>query len=112
VFHINKPNAVADLIRSALAYAAAWIGVVATYVMRKPAFGAFRPILACGFDLMNTPLGEIPSGNIHYLFCQLDVTGRYGFDPAATRLLENLCVYAASLSATARRKARTAVVAD
>lgn len=71
-------------------------GIVATWVIRKPQYGSFRPILDCGFDLMNSPLLESMRGKGRLLFCQLDVTSRYGTDPAATTLVHNMFDYMTS----------------
>lgn len=71
-------------------------GIASTWVIRKPQYGAFRPILDCGFDLMNTPLMEGTRGKGRLLFCQLDVTSRYGTDPVATTLVHNLLDYLTS----------------
>jgi hypothetical protein len=71
-------------------------GIVATQVIRKPQYGAFRPILDCGFDLMNSPLLEGTQGRGRLLFCQLDVTSRYGTDPVATTLVQNMLDYLTS----------------
>ncbi len=64
--------------------------MVASVVVRKPAFGDFLPILDCGFNLLNTPLLELRKGRGRVLLCQMDVTSRYGSDPVATRLVNNL----------------------
>jgi beta-galactosidase len=65
-------------------------GVVATYVYRKPHYAPFVPILECGFDLVDSPLMEAQLGRGRVVVCQLDVTSRYGVDPVATRLVDNL----------------------
>ena len=69
---------------------------VATYVIKKPQVGASRPLVDCGFDLLETPLLETARGKGRIVFCQLDVTNRYGRDPAATRLVDNLFAYLSS----------------
>lgn len=71
-------------------------GVVTSYMIEKPMASPLLSIAECGFDLNYTPLAEIREGRGTILLCQMDVTGRYGVDPAATRLMENLLVYAAS----------------
>ncbi len=65
-------------------------GIVAGYVFEKPCYGSFRPILVGGYDLKEAALIEMRSGRGRAIFCQVDVTDRYGFDPAATRLLDNM----------------------
>jgi len=69
---------------------------VATYVIEKPQLGACRALVDCGFDLLETPLLEVVRGKGRMIFCQLDVTNRYGVDPVATRLTDNLLAYLAS----------------
>ncbi len=66
---------------------------VATYVIQKPMRGAFRALVDSGFDLMDTPLLESCRGKGRIIFCQLDVTKRYGVEPAATRIVDNLLAY-------------------
>jgi len=66
---------------------------VATYVFERPQIGAARAILVCGFDLMETPLLEVARGDGRILFCQLDVTNRYGKDPIATAIARNIFAY-------------------
>jgi Glycosyl hydrolases family 2 len=66
---------------------------VATYVIQKPMFGAFRALIDCGFDLMDTPLLESCIGKGRFIFCQMDVTNRYAIDPAATQLVDNIFAY-------------------
>ncbi|MDH7569747.1 MAG: hypothetical protein QHJ73_09190, partial [Armatimonadota bacterium] len=69
---------------------------VATYVIEKPQTGACRALLDGGFDLMETPLLECAVGRGRILFCQVDVTSRWGTNPVATRLAENLLSYLAA----------------
>lgn len=71
-------------------------GIVASYVIPKPQRGNFRVILACGFDLRQTPLAEYFIGRGRLLVMQLDATARYGKDPVATRLLRNALSYMAA----------------
>lgn len=66
---------------------------VATYVIQKPMKGAFRSLIDSNFDLMYTPLLESCKGKGRLLFCQLDVTNRYGIDPVATRIVDNMLSY-------------------
>ena len=65
-------------------------GMVAGNVIRKPSFGAFKTIVDCGFNLMFSALMEYKCERAYLLFCQLDVTSRYGADPVATRLVDNM----------------------
>ena len=51
-------------------------GIVATYVYRKPHYSAFKPILECGFDLIQSPLLEARFGKGGVTLCQVDVTPR------------------------------------
>lgn len=60
-------------------------GNVVSVAIETPQRGAFRPLIECGFDLAYTPLLEWRHGRGRVLFCQLDLTGRVGLDPAATR---------------------------
>ncbi len=62
-------------------------GVAATFVYRKPHYAPFRPVLECGFDLVDSPLIEGQWGAGRILLCQVDVTSRYGVDPVSTRLV-------------------------
>ena len=66
-------------------------GIVAGCTIRRPSRGAFRTIVSCGFNLEGAALLEEhrPNGG-RTIWCQLDVTSRYGKDPAATRLVDNL----------------------
>lgn len=65
-------------------------GVVCSFMIEKPHVGAAKPIAECGFDLDYTPLLEVKEGKGRLIFCQLEVCNRYGLDPAATRLANNL----------------------
>lgn len=67
--------------------------IVATYVIEKPQMGCFMPILDCGFDLLETPLIEFTKNKGRIIFCQLDVTNRYGYDPVATKIVNNIFNY-------------------
>lgn len=68
---------------------------VATFLLAKPESVAARAIVDGGFDLAKAGLVEIDEGAGRLLLCQLDVTARYGRDPVATRLVDNLLRYAA-----------------
>lgn len=65
-------------------------GMVAGNVIRKPAWGNFTAHVDCGFNLMHAALLEGRRGHGLVVFCQLDVSNRYGRDPAATLLVNNL----------------------
>ena len=65
-------------------------GIVATYVYVKPHYAPFRPVLQCGFDLVQSPLLEARCGRGSITLCQVDVTPRYGADPVSTALVDNL----------------------
>ncbi len=65
-------------------------GIVSGNVIRKPSYGNFQTIVDSGFNLMFASLMELRKGHGLVLFCQLDVTSRYGKDPAATKLVDNL----------------------
>ncbi|MCK6491536.1 MAG: hypothetical protein L6R48_25070, partial [Planctomycetes bacterium] len=64
--------------------------VVASVAIEVPQKGAFRPLVECGFDLAYSPLLEWRHGRGRVVFCQLDLTGRVGVDPAATRVARAL----------------------
>jgi len=68
-------------------------GSVASVVIETPHRGAFTPILECEFDLAYTPLLEWRDGRGEVVFCQLDLTGRIGHEPAADLLAGNLIRY-------------------
>ncbi len=65
-------------------------GTVSSVLVEKPQAGSFRPLLDCEFDLRYTPLWEVFEDRGRLLFCQLDVSGRIGVDPAVDRLMTNL----------------------
>jgi len=94
---------------NALGQRRAWhwsnLGTVATFCFRKPQRGNFRILLDCGFDLLYTPLLEIRVGLGRMLFCQLDVTGRYGIDPVATLLVQRMLAQYAYRGKTGLRTA-------
>jgi beta-galactosidase len=70
-------------------------GNVASVLIEKPARGDFLPILDGGFSLQYSPLLQYRQGKGMILFCQMDVTGRTGADPAAEALVNNILRYAA-----------------
>jgi len=65
-------------------------GIVATFVFTRPHRGPYRALLQSGFDLTEAPLLEARQGKGRVVLCQVDVTPRYGRDPVATRLTDNL----------------------
>jgi hypothetical protein len=70
---------------------------VSTRTLVRPQVGAVRALAVSGFDLQESPLLEVVRGKGRYVFCQFDVSDRYGVDPAATRLFDNLLAYLASV---------------
>lgn len=66
---------------------------VVTYPIVRPQVGAARSLVSCGFALSESALLETVRGKGRMIFCQMDVTSRYGRDPAATRLVNNLLSY-------------------
>jgi beta-galactosidase len=68
-------------------------GITTTFVYRKPHYAPLRPILECGFDLVDSPLLEGHCGSGRILLCQVDVTSRYGADPVSTRLVDQSLVW-------------------
>ena len=83
-------------------------GIVSGCVIRKPSRGNFRTLVESGFNLQFASLlvEERAAGDVTW--CQLDVTCRYGKDPAATRLVDNLL---AALLAPARPRASGRIAA-
>lgn len=71
------------------------VGIVAAYVIQKPSYGNFMPILVGGYDLEESALMEMRSGKGRVILCQVDLTDRYGLDPAATLLTNNILEYLA-----------------
>lgn len=69
-------------------------GTVASFVLDKPFSGRFRVLLDCDADLSRTALLEYFTGKGRIIFCQLDFQPRYGIDPAATLLADQLLSYA------------------
>ncbi|MDD4061330.1 MAG: hypothetical protein PHW08_11620, partial [Kiritimatiellae bacterium] len=70
---------------------------VATRTIIRPQVGAARALAVSGFDLAEATLLEVTRGRGRILFCTMDVTSRYGKDPAATRLVDNLFRYITSV---------------
>lgn len=65
-------------------------GSVASVVVETPDKGGFTSLLDCEYDLSYSPLLEQREGGGEILYSQLDLTGRIGVEPAATRLASNL----------------------
>ncbi|MCK4282918.1 MAG: DUF4350 domain-containing protein, partial [Candidatus Brocadiae bacterium] len=68
-------------------------GNVSSVMIEKPMAGDFLPLMDCGFGLQYSPLMEYREGKGMVLFCQVDVTGRTGDDPASVRLAGNIMEY-------------------
>ncbi len=79
---------------------------LASVALESPQTVAFRPLLACEFDLNYTPLLEWRHGRGRVYASSLDFTGRVGEDPAATRLAGNLLQLAARKTDAAPQAAR------
>lgn len=69
------------------------VGLVASYAIAKPAYGAVHPLLVGGWDLEECALLEARSGAGRVMLCQVDISDRYGLDPAATLLADNILRY-------------------
>jgi beta-galactosidase len=80
-------------------------GNVASVLIEKPARGDFLPILDGGFALQYSPLLEYREGKGMVLFCQMDVTGRTEFEPAADTLVRHLLHYVSAWKPAPRREA-------
>ena len=80
-------------------------GTVATLCYQKPQRGNFIVLLENGFDFLYTPLVEYRNGLGRILFCQLDVSPRYGIDPVATLLIQRMLVQYSERSVPAPRPA-------
>jgi len=68
-------------------------GVVCSFAPEKPQRGNFRVLADADFDLYLAPLQEWHIGRGRLIFCQLDVTARYGKDPVPTLLIKRLIEY-------------------
>lgn len=73
--------------------------IVAGFVLPLPSYGAIHPIASGGYDRSDSVILEVRSGKGTLLICQADLSGRYGLDPAATLLADNL--FSAVLAPTA-----------
>jgi len=68
-------------------------GMVSTFWYQKPQAGNYRVLLDGGFDQMNTALLEMQTGRGRWVFSQLDLTNRYGVDPAASLIFNRTLDY-------------------
>jgi len=75
-----------------------WRGdhIVSKYDIVKPVHGNFRPLVVSGYGLRYSPVLEIYYGKGRILICQLVVTEKYGKDPIATKIYNNILEYYAS----------------
>ena len=64
--------------------------LVAGRTVELPSYGNFRPLITGGYDRAEAVVLEARSGRGRLLLCMADVTSRYGIDPAATLLADNL----------------------
>ncbi|MGA2543689.1 MAG: sugar-binding domain-containing protein [Verrucomicrobiota bacterium] len=80
-------------------------GNVASVLIEKPPRGDFLPIVDGGYALQYSPLLEYREGRGLVLFCQMDVTGRTGSDPAAETLAGNILRYVEAWRPSPRRTA-------
>lgn len=80
-------------------------GNIASVLIEKPARGNFLPLIDGGFSLQYSPLMEYREGKGLIIFCQLDVTGRSEFEPAADILTRNIISYVSGWKPDPVRKA-------
>ncbi len=80
-------------------------GNVSSVMIEKPGAGDFLPLMDCGFGLQYSPLMEYREGRGMVLFCQVDVTGRTGDDPASVRLAGNIMEYVDAYTPPPSRRA-------
>ena len=64
--------------------------LVAGFALENPSYGSIHPVVTGGYDRNYAVVLEARSGKGSILFCQADVSSRYGIDPAATLLADNL----------------------
>lgn len=64
--------------------------LVAGRTVELPSYGTFRPIVTGGYDREEAMVLEARSGHGRLLLCMADLCTRYGIDPAATILADNL----------------------
>lgn len=76
-------------------------GTVASVVIEKPQIGDFTALVDGGFDLQYSPLLLQRVGGGEILYCQMDISGRDGRDPAADRLWANLLAWVSQPAAPA-----------
>lgn len=63
---------------------------IAGFALENPSYGSIHPIVTGGYDRNYAVVLEARSGKGRILFCQADVSSRYGREPAATLLADNL----------------------
>lgn len=80
--------------------------LVAGRTAALPSYGNFRPIITGGYDREEAVVLEARSCQGRLLLCMADVTSRYGTDPAATRLTDNLLMEFAKTPSTLLRGVR------
>lgn len=68
-------------------------GIVCTGALQKPPVAPGRVLADCDFDLRSAALVEYYGKNGRYILCQFDVTDKYGVEPAATKLVNNIFRY-------------------
>ena len=68
-------------------------GIVCTGALQKPPVASGRVLAACDFDLRAAAMIEYYGKNGRYILCQFDVTDKYGVEPAATKLVNNIFRY-------------------
>ena len=68
-------------------------GIVSSFPFAKRATPGARFLLDCWVGLSYSPLVELRKGRGTAIFCQLDITSRYGREPVATLLLHRLLKY-------------------
>lgn len=86
-------------------------GSVASSFPETPHFGPFKSLIECETDLAYSPLLSFRHGRGEILYCQLDLTGRVGLDPAATLVARNI-VDALAAPSEKFAPARTVVTVD
>ncbi len=77
---------------------------VASTVFEIPNAHGFEPLFQCEFDLRYTPLLRFRSGKGCVYYSSFDFTDRFGTDPAATRLANNLLKLATKKTEPADRR--------
>ena len=75
-------------------------GVVCSFAPEKPQRGTFTVLADADYDLYLAPLIEWRIGKGRIVFCQLDVTSRYGHAPVPTLLVHRLLDHLTQPAAT------------